>query len=285
MVTTLIESGAKRKRSKAGLAASIAIHGALVGLALTMGGKVAASTLEKPKAENIEFVQPKPAPEPEKVYVAPKKAAPKPAAPKKAAPAPRVRAPEPPKQVAAAPKPAAPAPAPINVPVNVPVITTPTVVPNSIPAIDPNALETASEIVARASDVAAANAAASGAKGSGDGRVTSESGGDVGVSRGDGSAWGSDQVDREVQPIGGASPQYPDRLRSAGLEGTVVLRFVVGANGRVEMNSVKVLDSPHDAFTDAVKTALRRMRFRAAEVRGTKVRQLVEQSFTFRLDR
>lgn len=281
MVTTLIESGAKRKRSKAGLAASIAIHGALIGLALTMGGQVAASTLEKPKAENIEFVRPKPAPEPKKVYVAPKKAAPEPAAPKKAAPAPRVKAPEAPKQVAAAPK--APAPAPINVPVNVPVITTPTVVPTSIPAIDPNALETTSEIVARASDVAAA-AAAKGS-GSGSGRVTSESGGDVGVSQGDGSAWGSDQVDREVKPIGSASPRYPDRLRSSGVEGTVVLRFVVGPNGRVEMGTVQVVDTPHDAFTDAVKDALRRMKFRPAEVQGTKVRQLVEQSFTFRLDR
>lgn len=279
MVTTLLESGAKRKRSKAGLAASVAIHGALIAGALTMGGQVAASTLEKPKEEKIEFIRPTtPEPEPKKVYVAPKKAAPKPAAPKKAAPAPRVRAPEPPKPVAAAPT---PAPAPINVPVNVPVITTPTVVPTSIPAVDPNALATTSEIVARASDVAAAAAAS----GSGSGRVTTESGGDVGESRGDGSAWSSEQVDKEVQPMGRAAPRYPEMLRSSNVEGTVVVRFVVGPNGRVEMSSVQTVDSPHDQFTAAVKTALRSMRFRPAEVRGKKVRQLVEQSFTFRLDR
>lgn len=274
MIGTLFESGAKRKRSKGGLAASIVIHGVLIAGALSMGGQVAASTLEKPKEEKIEFVRPQPEPEPKKVYVAPKKS-PAPPAPRKAAPPPpQVRAPAPPKPVAAAP-------APINVPVNVPVITTPTVVPTSIPAVDPNALATTSDIVARASDVAAAAAAS----GSGSGRVTSESGGDVGESRGDGSAWSSEQVDREVQPMGRAAPRYPEMLRSANVQGTVVVRFVVGPNGRVEMNSVQTVDSPHDQFTAAVKTALRNMRFRPAEVRGKKVRQLVEQSFTFRLDR
>lgn len=278
MQTLLIESGAKRKRSKGGLAASIVIHGVLIGAALTAGTQVAASTLEKPKAEKIEYVRPpEPKPEPEKVYVAPKKA---PAAPKvaerKAAPPPLPRAPEPPKQVAAAP---APAPK-IDLPANVPVITTPTTVPTSLPAIDPKALETTSEIVARASDVAAGSASD---KGSGSGRVTEESTGDVGVSRGDGSAWSEDQVDREVAALGGEGPKYPESLRASGVTGTVLMQFVVGPNGRVEMGTVKVLDSPNEQFTNAVKTALRRMRFRPAEVRGTKVRQLVEQSFTFKL--
>lgn len=279
MLTTLIESGAKRKRSKGGLAASVVIHGVLIGAALTAGTQVAASTLEKPKVENIEYVKPpEPKPEPTKVYVAPKKApkaAPK-VAQRKAPPPPRVKAPAPPKQVAAAP---APAPK-INLPANVPVITTPTTVPTSLPAIDPKALETTSEIVARASDVAA-NASASG---SSSGRVTEEATGDVvGVSRDDGSAWSESQVDREVQATGSVAPKYPESLRSSGVSGTVLMQFVVGPNGRVEMGTVKVLDSPHDRFTDAVKDALRRMRFRPAEVRGTKVRQLVEQSFTFKL--
>jgi protein TonB len=279
MKTTLFESGAKRKRPKGGLAASIVIHGVLIGAALTAGTQVAASTLEKPKAEKIEYVRPpEPKPEPEKIYVAPKKApkaAPK-VAERKAPPPPRPRAPEPPRQVAAAP---APAPK-INLPANVPVITTPTTVPTSLPAIDPKALETTSEIVARASDVAASAASD---KGSGSGRVTEESTGDVGVSRGDGSAWSEDQVDREVAALGGEGPRYPESLRASGVTGTVIMRFVVGPNGRVEMGTVKVVDSPNDQFTDAVKTALRRMRFRPAEVRGTKVRQLVEQSFTFKL--
>lgn len=277
MQTTLFESGAKRKRPKGGLAASIVIHGVLIGAALSAGTQVAASTLEKPKAEKIEFVRP-PEPEPEKVYVAPKKAptAPKVAQRKAAPPPPRPRAPEPPRQVAAAPTPAPK----IDLPANVPVITTPTTVPTSLPAIDPKALETTSEIVARASDVAAGSASA---RGSGSGRVTEESTGDVGVSRGDGSAWSEDQVDREVAALGGEGPKYPESLRASGVTGTVIMRFVVGPNGRVEMGSVKVVDSPNDQFTEAVKTALRRMRFRPAEVRGTKVRQLVEQSFTFKL--
>lgn len=275
MVTTLFESGAKRKKPKAGLAASVAIHSVIIAASLAAGGTMAASTLERPKAENIEFVAPKPVPEPKKVYVAPK--AKPPAAPKRAA-APRARIAAP-----RAPSPtAAPAPAPvIDVPVNVAVITTPTVVPTSLPAIDPNALETTGEIVARASDLIGRSGS-----GGGSGRVTGESGGDVsvGVSRGDGSAWAEAQVDKAVQPLRVDPPRYPDRLRSSGVSGTVVLRFVVGPDGRVEMGTVAVVDSPHDDFTDAVKNTLRKARYRPAEVQGTKVRQLVEQSFTFRLD-
>ena len=282
MLTTLLESGAKKKRSRAGLAASVVIHGALIAAGIAASSHVATATLEKPKAENIEFVAPPPPkpPEPEKVYTAPKPKPPeaKPAV-KKARPrpaAPRMQAPKP-----AAPRPAAAAPAPANVPVlNVPVA-----VPTTISAPDLSAIPTVSDVVARASDIGGSSSAK--ASGSGSGRTTSDSDGDVAVSasRGDGSAWGEDQVDRAVQQQGSVSLRYPPRLQSANVSGTVMMRFIVGANGRVEMGSVQVLDSPHDEFTDAVKDALRKMRYRPAEVRGTKVRQLVEQSFHFKLQR
>lgn len=280
MLTTLIESGAKRKRSKAGLAASVGIHGALIFAAIAASSHVATATLEKPKAENIEFVAPPPPkpPEPEKVYTAPKKEAPKPQA-RKAPPrpaAPRMRAP--------APKQAAAAPAPTRAP-NVPVLNVPVSVPTTIAAPDLNAIPTVSETVARASDLVGSSS--SSGSGSGKGKVTEESSGDVavGTSRGDGSAWGEEQVDVAVRPMGSPNLRYPERLRASGVSGNVMVRFIVGPNGRVEMGSVKVLDSPHDDFTSAVKDALKRMRYRPAEVRGTKVRQLVEQTFTFKLDR
>nr|MBA3890565.1 energy transducer TonB [Gemmatimonadaceae bacterium] len=171
-------------------------------------------------------------------------------------------------------------------PINVPVITAPISVPTSISAPDLNAIPTVTDVVARASDIAGTSSAAKSGAGSasGTGRAVSQSTGDVvSASRGDGSAWGEEQVDVAVRQQGAANLKYPDRLRAANVSGTVMMRFIVGANGRVEMSSVKVLDSPHDEFTAAVKDALRSMRFRAAEVRGTKVRQLVEQSFTFRL--
>lgn len=280
----LLESGAKRKRSKAGLATSFAIHGALIAAAIGMTSHVAASTAEPLKPENIEYVAPPPPKPPEatKVYVAPKEP--------KAAPKPKVAPPKAPRRMAAPRPPAAtPAPRPAvaaaPAPINVPVISAPIAVPTTIPAVDLNAVPTVSDVVARASDVA--GTAKAGASGSGTGeKVTSESTGDVavGASRDDGSAWGEDQVDKAVQATGGVTPRYPDMLRSANISGVVQMRFVVGANGRVEMNSVEVIDSPHKQFTEAVMDALKKMRFRPAEVRGTKVRQLVEQSFQFKLN-
>jgi protein TonB len=46
---------------------------------------------------------------------------------------------------------------------------------------------------------------------------------------------------------------------------------------------VRVLEAAHDQFAAAVRTALTRARFKPAEAGGQKVRQLVEQTFTFRL--
>jgi protein TonB len=53
----------------------------------------------------------------------------------------------------------------------------------------------------------------------------------------------------------------------------------------VEQGSFHVLQPTHDLFAAAVRDALGRARFKPAEVGGHKVRQLVEQTFTFRITR
>jgi protein TonB len=94
-----------------------------------------------------------------------------------------------------------------------------------------------------------------------------------------------DVVDKEILALPGTSPKYPSMLRSAGVEGDVRAQFVVDTLGRVELGSVRVLSSTHDLFTSAVRDALGRARFTAAEAGGRKVRQLAEQVFTFRISR
>lgn len=89
------------------------------------------------------------------------------------------------------------------------------------------------------------------------------------------------QVEKPVTQLGGAPPRYPDILRQAGVEGEVQAQFVVDTTGRAEMNSFKVLRSSHDLFAAAVRAALPGMRFIPAEVGGRKVRQLVQQPFSF----
>ena len=92
------------------------------------------------------------------------------------------------------------------------------------------------------------------------------------------------QVEKQVQQIPGTGNlRYPDMLRSANVEGEVLAQFVVDADGRYEAGSFKVLKSSHELFTQAVKNALPNMRFYPAEVGGKKVKQLVQQPFTFSL--
>lgn len=94
------------------------------------------------------------------------------------------------------------------------------------------------------------------------------------------------QVEKPVVMAPGQSgPAYPDMLRTAGIEGTVLAQFVVDTTGRAEMGSFKALKSDNDLFTSAVKNALQRMRFLPAEVGGRKVKQLVQQPFQFSLNR
>jgi periplasmic protein TonB len=94
------------------------------------------------------------------------------------------------------------------------------------------------------------------------------------------------QVEKQVavQPDN-PRPRYPDMLRSSNVEGEVLAQFVVDTTGRYENGSFKVLKSSHDLFTAAVRNALPRMRFYPAEVGGRKVKQLVQQPFTFSLQK
>ena len=92
----------------------------------------------------------------------------------------------------------------------------------------------------------------------------------------------ADAGDRTAQPLSGnAAPDYPATLRASGVEGTVVARFVVDTGGRVETGSITIVRADDERFVDAVRRALQRARFRAAELAGVPVRQLVEQPFSF----
>lgn len=90
------------------------------------------------------------------------------------------------------------------------------------------------------------------------------------------------QVEKPVmQAPNSPTPQYPDILRSAGVEGEALVSFVVDSSGRADVSSFKVIRTTHELFATAVKNALPRMRFIPAEVGDKKVRQLVQQPFSF----
>jgi protein TonB len=94
------------------------------------------------------------------------------------------------------------------------------------------------------------------------------------------------QVEKAAAAIpGSGAPAYPEMLKSSGVEGEALVQFIVDTTGRAELGSFKVLRASHDAFGQAVKAALPRMRFLPAEIGGRKVRMLVQQPFAFALNK
>jgi len=82
-----------------------------------------------------------------------------------------------------------------------------------------------------------------------------------------------------------AKPRYPELLRQAGVDGRVLVRFVVDTLGRIDPTSVQILSSTHDQFTRAVRDALSGFRFRPAESNGKRIPALAEMPFEFQVTR
>jgi protein TonB len=78
-------------------------------------------------------------------------------------------------------------------------------------------------------------------------------------------------------------PRYPESLRRAGVEGDVIVKFVVDTTGRVDMGTVEIMQSTHDAFTAAVRETLARLRFLPSTVGERKVKALAVMPFRFTL--
>jgi protein TonB len=90
------------------------------------------------------------------------------------------------------------------------------------------------------------------------------------------------EVDRAVSVVAGsAAPQYPDLLRRARVEGEVLVSFEVDTLGRADMRTFTVIRATHELFARSVRDAVARQRFLPAEAGTRKVRQRVEQPFTF----
>ena len=92
-------------------------------------------------------------------------------------------------------------------------------------------------------------------------------------------------VDSEVVRYPSSAPMYPKALLDGGVEGSVEAEFVVDTTGRVDLATVRILDSSHEDFSASVQAALAGALFRPAWRNLRKVRQLVHQRFSFRIYR
>jgi TonB family protein len=68
---------------------------------------------------------------------------------------------------------------------------------------------------------------------------------------------------------------YPDQLRRAGIQGRVIVRVLVDAQGRTEKGSARILESAHSGFNDVVIQYMERAQFRAAAASTGPVRSCV----------
>jgi len=86
-------------------------------------------------------------------------------------------------------------------------------------------------------------------------------------------------------PIRISSPplEYPLAMRRAGIEGVAVLQAIVDTAGKVELGSVRVVQSDNVAFEGAAKRLVQRSIFRPGRVGGKPVRVLIQLPVEFRL--
>ncbi|MDP1889816.1 MAG: energy transducer TonB [Gemmatimonadaceae bacterium] len=82
-----------------------------------------------------------------------------------------------------------------------------------------------------------------------------------------------------------AAPEYPQAMALRRVEGTAVLRFVIDSTGLIDMSTVRVMSATHSAFARSVLEAMPHMKFRPASIAGHPVRLLVEQMFSFKIQK
>ncbi len=106
-------------------------------------------------------------------------------------------------------------------------------------------------------------------------------GGDGTSSRGE--SWSGSETLMNL--IASTPPRYPERMRTAGVNGRVRIRFVVDTTGRVDLSSVQVMESTNDQFTSAVREVLPGLRFKPSQANGQRIRSLAEMPFEFQITR
>jgi protein TonB len=89
------------------------------------------------------------------------------------------------------------------------------------------------------------------------------------------------QVDQAVKVRVNRAPSYPEHLRIAHIDGQVLVQFVVDERGVAEMNTFKVIKTTNPDFAEAVRRAISNTAYSPAEIRGRRVKQLVQQPFIF----
>jgi len=264
MKMQLLESTPRKQRSTGTTIFSVGFHSALLFFAIYATARAGIREDREQREQKVNFVKVKPAEPP-------------PVEEKKPEPPPPPKPKAPPRRTEHTPAPLPPAPkAEIAPPKGFKVLEAPINIPTTIPTVDLSAKVTNE---ADFSGKGAVGGSSTGKEGSTGTKEGAEGGVDTNKN------YAEFEVEQQVNAISGLVIPYPEGLRSSGVEGEVLAEFVVNENGRVEASTFKILSSSNPMFTQAVKNALPKMRFRAAKIGSTNVSQVVQQAFVFKLDR
>ena len=88
-------------------------------------------------------------------------------------------------------------------------------------------------------------------------------------------------VEERPTPLSCPPPQYPRILQDAGIEGRVMLEFVIDTTGRAEQGSIKVIESANQGFNRPAIEGIGKCVFRPGRVSGYAVRVLVRMPIVF----
>ncbi len=86
-----------------------------------------------------------------------------------------------------------------------------------------------------------------------------------------------------VRSASSAAPAYPLKLLEQHVQGFVNAQYIVDTTGFADTTSFVVLRATNPEFTSAVRDVLPYMKFEPARIGVSKVRQLVQQQFTFKI--
>jgi len=92
-------------------------------------------------------------------------------------------------------------------------------------------------------------------------------------------------VEEKPSLLAGPPPQYPALLQQAGIQGRVMVQFIIDTAGRVEPSSLKVLESPNPGFDSPSRGYILHAVFRPVRVHGRPVRVLVTLPVLYQLTR
>lgn len=76
---------------------------------------------------------------------------------------------------------------------------------------------------------------------------------------------------------------YPRMLQDAGIEGQVMVQFVITSAGKVDPATVKVVQASNEQFAEATQKAVERFRFRPGKYQGHPVPVLIQIPITWKV--